>query len=143
MRRADLRSESPSSEHSNSDLTWEYREHLTRHYTTPSDPAIYDIDYKDEENKSRGVEQAESKNVEEYEFQLFSKSKQSTQSTTRKKVILRSPSPPSGSPDSTSVRRTDSYYFTGELKRELQKQYQEAAISSQQLLRGLESRWVR
>ena len=143
MRRADLRSESPSSEHSNSDLIWEYRKHLTRHYTAPSEPAIYGIDIKDEENKSRDLERAESKKAEEYEFQLFSKSQQPTQSTIRKKVILRSPSPPSGRPDSINVRRPDTHYFTGELKRELQEQYQEAAISSQQLLQGLESRWVR
>lgn len=143
MRRADLRSESPSSEHSNLNLRWEYREHLTRHYTAPSEPAIYDLEFKDEENKSKDLEQVESNNAEEYEFQLFSKPKQSTQSSITNKVILSSPPPRSRSPDFINGRRPDAYYFTGQLKSELQEQYQEAAISSQQLLQGLDSKWVR
>ena len=143
MCRADLRSESPSSEHSSSNLRWEYREQLTRHYTASSESAIYDTDSKDEKNKIRGVEQVERKNAEEYEFQLYSRPKQQLQSSIRNKVILRSPSPPLGSPGFINGRRPATYYFTGQLKKELQEQYQEAAISSQQLLQGLHSRWVR
>ena len=143
MRRADLRSESPSSEHPNLDLRWEYREYLTRHYTAPSEPAIYDLDCKDEESKSKDPEQVESKDSKEYEFQLFSKPKQATQSIITNKVILSSPSPPSKSPGFINGRRPDAYYFTGQLKSELKEQYQEAAISSQQLLQGLDSKWVR
>ncbi|KAL8797843.1 MAG: hypothetical protein Q9195_000195 [Heterodermia aff. obscurata] len=141
IRRADLQSDSLSSEHSNLDLRWEYREYLTRHYTTTSEPATHDIDFKNLESQSRDVEQAESKNAEEYEFQLFSKPKQPTQSLTRNKVLLRSPSPPSASPGFINVRRPDTYYFTGQLKKELQAQYQEAAISSLQLLQALDPSW--
>ena len=144
MRRADLRSESSSSEHSSSDLGWNYREHLTRHYTAPSEPSTYDIiGSRYEENGNRDAEQAESENADEYEFQLFSKHNQPSQSSIKSKVILRSPSPSPENADFINFRRPDTYYFTGQLKREVQEQYEEAAISPQLLLQGLDSRWVR
>lgn len=58
------------------------------------------------------------------------------------KISLRSPSPASGEPGFVNAERPATYYFTGETSEERADQYRRAAVSGEQLVHGLKTRWV-
>lgn len=77
-----------------------------------------------------------------YDFRLFAKPTKSSDPSVGKRIILKSPTPPSGDPGFVNARRPDTYYFKGAPSDELREQYRQAAISGEQLARGLDVRWV-
>ena len=58
------------------------------------------------------------------------------------KISLRSPSPASGESGFVRTERPATYYYTGETSAERAEQYRIAAVSGEQLLQGLGTRWV-
>ena len=92
------------------------------------------------------VEQNTSHEDEAYSFRLFAKSgvpgPQEGEEQGPPKISLRSPSPASGEPGFVHTERSVTYYFTGETSAERAEQYRIAAVSGEQLLQGLGTRWV-
>ena len=89
----------------------------------------------------------EEETKDEYEFRLFSRPayKGFGPGTSRNglaKVALRSPSPLNKEPGFLVPQRPDSHYLTGETTRESWQEYEAAATSGENLLRGLGTHWV-
>ena len=139
IRRADLRSESQTPEPGNSDalLQEQLHERLAKFYDAHSD-----ISSTGEATEGKGTTLNVTENdADEYEFRLFAKPTKSSDSIGNR-VVLRSPTPPSGDPGFLKAKRPDTFYFTGRPSEELLEQYQQAAVSGEQLARGLDVRWV-
>lgn len=84
---------------------------------------------------------------EEYEFRLFSKPavgiKQENSRTLTQRIALRSPTPKNEGPSFVTSRRPNSFYFTGPSSPRQAKVYVESAVSGEEVLRGLDIRYVR
>ena len=95
---------------------------------------------------SRSVEQDPNHEDEAYRFRLFAKPEvpglREAQEHGPQRISLKSPSPASGEPGFVNPERPATYYFTGETSAERAEQYRTAAVSGEQLLQGLGTRWV-
>ena len=83
---------------------------------------------------------------EAYEFRLFSAPTSKPSDPQRphnapQRIVLRSPTPPSGDPGFINPRRPDTYYFTGPNSPEKSEQYRTAAITAEEIFKGLAVRW--
>lgn len=75
---------------------------------------------------------------DEFEFRLFATP---GKPTTAVRVRVRSPTPAHGEPGFVQPRRSDGYYFTGS-NNEKAEQYRDAAVTGEELVKGLRVRWV-
>ena len=99
-----------------------------------------------EDASSNLVEQDLNDEDEGYSFRLFARpvvpGLPEGEEQGPRKISLRSPSPASGEPGFVKAERPATYYFTGEISEERADQYRKAAVSGEQLLQGLKTRWV-
>ena len=99
-----------------------------------------------EDASSNLVEQDLNDEDEGYSFRLFARpvvpGLPEGEEQGPQKISLRSPSPASGEPGFVNAERPATYYFTGEINEERAEQYRRAAVSGEQLLQGLKTRWV-
>ena len=123
------------------------REQLRSIYETPT-ARITDVDGDvalDDVSIGLG-DAAEGNGVEDYEFRLFSgprKGKAANSDGAIQRIAIRSPTPISGDPGFVIPRRPDSYYFTGPLNGVRAEQIAAAAISGEEIVKGLNLKWVR
>lgn len=75
-----------------------------------------------------------------FQFRLFSKKSSSVPVAQR--VVLRSPTPTNQNPGFLVPSRPDSYYFTNGSSIEKIQQYQQAAVTGDDILKGLNGKWV-
>ncbi|KAL9101513.1 MAG: hypothetical protein Q9163_003239 [Psora crenata] len=81
-----------------------------------------------------------------YDFRLFARPTKAQQGPAAPKsavqrVVLRSPTPARGEPGFIISRRADHFYFTGSTSSEQAEQYRQAAVSGEDLMAGLKTRW--
>ena len=87
------------------------------------------------------------KSEEVYDFRLFARSVKAvpsidgTQSLQR--IALRSPAPINDEPGFIHSCRPKAYYFTGPSNQKQAEQFRQAAISGEQVVASLKTRWVR
>ena len=81
---------------------------------------------------------------EEYEFRLFSRPSavDTANSTNVQRIAIRSPTPPNGDPGFVIPQRPRAYYFTGDLDALRKERVDTAAVSGEEILAGLETKWV-
>ena len=99
-----------------------------------------------EDASSNLVEQDLNDENEGYSFRLFARpvvpGLPEGEEQGPQKISLSSPSPTRGEPGFVKAERPATYYFTGETSEERADQYRQAAVSGEQLLQGLKTRWV-
>ena len=148
MARADLKTEASSEDDDSIDhaLEAQFRDCFEPQYgngTTQSQ----DPEAKRVENASSClVEQNLNHEDEEYSFRLFARpvvpGLPEGEEQGPQRICLRSPSPANDEPGFVNAERPATYYFTGETSTERAEQYRRAAVSGEQLLQGLRTRWV-
>ena len=139
VRRTDLNSNSQSPEPCCPDpiLEVHVQQHLARIFNEyPESSNIGDV------NEAGSHNQETIDDADEYEFRLFAKPTISSGASRGNRIVLRSPTPPSGAPGFVKPRRPDTCYFTGQPSEKLREQFRLATISGEQLARGLDIRWV-
>lgn len=81
-----------------------------------------------------------------FEFRLFSKKSASKSSASNeqasRRIVLRSPTPTNTSPGFMIARRPDAYYFTDVASAQKTEQFESAAVSGEEIMKGLKDRWV-
>ena len=82
--------------------------------------------------------------TEEYEFRLFSGSNaaDTVHGKTLQRIAIRSPSPFNGDPGFVIPQRPSEYYFTGKLDVSCEEEFLAAAVSGDEVLKGLGVKWV-
>lgn len=75
-----------------------------------------------------------------FEFRLFSKKSALVPGAQR--IVLRSPTPTNQNPGFLVPSRPDSYYFTNASSIEKIQQYQQAAVTGDDIMKGLKDIWV-
>lgn len=75
-----------------------------------------------------------------YQFRLFSKKSSLVPGAQR--IVLRSPTPTNQNPGFLVPSRPDSYYFTNASSIEKIQQYQQAAVTGEDIVKGLSGIWV-
>lgn len=144
----DLESQTPPHDDGDPDTTLEaqFRDQVERSYF----PDSFATD-TDDQDILRGCDAAAlgqplQKDDEAYTFRLFARRKPSGPSDEEyrgfQKIVLGSPSPASGEPGFVNPERALAYYFTGTTSAGQAEQYRKAAVSGEQLLQGLKTRWV-
>lgn len=78
--------------------------------------------------------------TDEFQFRLFSKKSSSVPVAQR--IVLRSPTPTNQNPGFLVPSRPDSYYFTNGSSIEKIQQYQQAAVTGADIVKGLNGIWV-
>ena len=141
VRRADLHSDSSSSQSPSPNENL-YIKKLAATYHVPSNPLFASQGPLDEKDVSSSL----SEDVEAFEFSLFSKrataGTSEGASASAPKIQLRSPSPINPIPGFIVPRRPHDYYFTGQVTSERSVQFRQAAVSGEQIIQGLRTRWV-
>ena len=103
-------------------------------------------DLEPDQSRPGDVAVDESANERTYDFKLIAKPSQPVEpegtNKVHQRIALRSPTPQVGDPDFLTPRRPDGYYFTGETVPERFHQYQTAAVSSSDVLEGVNKSWV-
>ena len=140
IRRTDLRSPSSSSDHSS--LDHGIKLHLQRNFENLYQKSLFANGSQDAEGRDSASDQDQPSGEEEYEFRLFAKPASVTKQPKESRITIRSPTPPSGNAGFLRAKRSESYYFVGPPSEQLRKQYEESAISGDQLVEGLKIRWV-
>lgn len=80
---------------------------------------------------------------EAFEFPLFSKKSASAPGNTSfQRIILRSPTPTNQNPGFLKSQRPVAYYFTDVISPVKAEQYQSAAMTGEDIIAGLKTRWV-
>lgn len=79
-------------------------------------------------------------NEDVFQFRLFSKKSSLVPGTQR--IVLRSPTPTNQNPGFLVSSRPDSYYFTNASSIEKTQQYQQAAVTGEDIVKGLNGIWV-
>lgn len=144
--RADLETKSESDEPSSPDpvLQAELRKRLEHTYAALS-LAEGDTGGRTQEYTAN-VEWHADTDGEEYDFRLFAKSSQSGKRDgvheEPQRIVLRSPSPVNGRSGFRNGGRPKKYYFTGTPSVDSVEQYRQAAVSGEELIAGLKTRWV-
>ena len=81
-----------------------------------------------------------------YSFPLFSQKATSTLAASTGRVYqtinLKSPTPPTTSPDLIFQRRPTTYYLSGIPSREIAEQYQQAAVTGEEVMKYRQTKWV-
>lgn len=77
---------------------------------------------------------------ETYQFRLFSKD--FTLDPEAQRIILRSPTPTNQNPGFLVSSRPESYYFTNASSTEKTQQYEQAAVTGDDIMKGLNDTWV-
>ena len=142
--RIELRSRSSSIDPPNQDAELQARFHDQLHQLFGDDVAQNDPDAK-----SNGVweEQADKTNQQDcddaYDFCLFAKPANvgAQNSHGPRKIAIRSPSPVNKEPGFRNPRRPDNFYFSEIPNTEEAAQLKFAAVSTEQVLKNLESKW--
>lgn len=84
--------------------------------------------------------------IEEYEFRLFAGPKAGAPAgadhTAAQRIALRSPTPTHRDPGFVVPRRPEGYYFTGPLSQEDSERFRLAAVSGEDIVKGLQRKWV-
>lgn len=85
--------------------------------------------------------------AEAFDFRLFSTSTKKIPGAAEvhdkpQKIVIKSPSPENGDPGFTQPRRPESYYFTGVSAPKRRQQYEEVAVSAQEVLNNLGIHYV-
>lgn len=75
-----------------------------------------------------------------FQFRLFSK--KAALFPEAQRIVLRSPTPTNQNPGFLVPSRPDSYYFTNALNIEKIQQYQQAAVTGDDIMKGLKDIWV-
>lgn len=75
-----------------------------------------------------------------FQFRLFSEKSSSVRGGQR--IVLRSPTPTNQNPGFLVPSRPDSYYFTNGSSIEKIKQYQQAAVTGDDIVKGFNGIWV-
>ena len=146
--RADLNVEAFSDDDDSVDhaLEAQFRDHFEPQYVNGTSQS-----QDPDTNRAEGavicsVEHNSNNEDEAYSFRLFAKpgvpGLREGEEQGPQKISLRSPSPASGEPGFVNTERPATYYFTGETSAERAEQYRIAAVSGEQLLQGLGTRWV-
>lgn len=146
--RTDLHSQSSSEELQSPDPTLEARFHeqLKQAYVD-SNPQLEPI----EDDILRGADGSNigpppGEHEEAYEFRLFAKPsgsgplKEGCQGLQR--IALRSPTPVNREPGFVEPLRPEAFHFTGITSAEQVERYQKAAVSGEEILKGMNVRWV-
>ena len=130
------------------DLEARYHEQLSKVYSSEPREEISLTD--DAQARGAPIVGNDEGHLEEdgYDFRLFSRpSAKPTDSKSRctglQRIVLRSPSPANGEPGFVDLRRLDSYYFSRPTTAETLEQYRVAAVTGEEIMRGLDIRWVR
>ena len=84
---------------------------------------------------------------EGYEFRLFSRPSSKPLDTkalagSHQRIVLRSPSPINDEPGFLKPRRSEQYYYTGVSTAEKLEHYRMAAVTWEEIVRGLNNRYV-
>lgn len=148
VRRSEIYSRSPSFESLTADPNeLLQREQLERAYINQQrDWSLSDNNAEQLQIAAETIDVDHGKNdPEAFEFRLFSKdpapkSSASNEQVSRK-IILRSPSPTSGSPGFLIPRRPDAYYFTDVVSAEKQEQLESTTVTGEQIIKGLKDTW--
>ena len=142
VRREDLYPQSLSSESELPDAALEvlFQERLEQSYNIFAEADDQEDDAAAAEPTTAGAEDQE----EAFDFRLFStpKAKASGAEGRGQRVVIRSPSPDSGGRGFTQPDRPESYYFAPEPTDERKRQFEAAAMSGEEVLRELDTRWV-
>ncbi len=81
--------------------------------------------------------------IDAFEFRLFStKSTLAPEDPPLKRIVLRSPTPTNQNPGFLVSTRPDAYYFAPATGAEKIAQYQQAAVTGEEIMKGLKDRWV-
>lgn len=75
-----------------------------------------------------------------FQFRLFSK--KAALDPEAQRIVLRSPTPTNQNPGFLVPSRPDSYYFTNASSIEKLQQYQQAAVTGDDIIKGLKYIWV-
>ena len=144
MARADLRSES-SDEYQNPDPTVEarLRGKFEQSYVLLQQEGVDEATVADRNTSARGRPIAQE---DVYSFRLFATPTRSGFSESKvegmQRIALKSPSPARDEPGFVNPQRADTHYFTGNTSAKQTEQYRKAAVSAEQLLQGLKTKWV-
>ena len=83
---------------------------------------------------------------EEYEFRLFSGPNAAVDASGKndnvKRIAIRSPSPVNKDPGFVIAERPAGYYFTGQLDQSRKEEFLVAAVSGEEVLGGVDTKWV-
>ena len=148
MARSELETEVSSEDDDSIDhaLEAQFRDYFEPQYVNGTTQSQGPEANRVEDASSNLVEQDLNDEDEGYSFRLFARpvvpglpegKEQGPQ-----KISLRSASPVGGDPGFVNAERPATYYFTGETGEERADQYRRAAVSGEQLLQGLKTRWV-
>lgn len=150
IRRVDVYSPTPSAEpsHPNADLEARFHEQLEQAFKTESALEPTDRDVVAAPAPASPTQDAKDQDEHGYEFRLFSKPRGRVSVSERsqdgpQRIVLRSPSPVNPEPGFLRPRRPEAYYFTGSTNDERLKEYRMAAVGGEEILKGLDVRWVR
>ena len=148
MARSELETEASSEDDDslNNALEAQFRDYFEPQYGNGTTQSQGPEANRVEDASSNLVEQDLNDEDEGYSFRLFARpvvpGLPKGEEQGPQKISLRSPSPANGEPGFVNAERPASYYFTGETSEERADQYRRAAVSGEQLLQGLKTRWV-
>lgn len=141
--------ESPTTEVDSRDPVLEsyYLQQLQQRYADPSQALAASGGAGLDTTHEATSKQAQGEKAEEYDFRLFTRPSalgpaSVGTSNGPQRVTLRSPSPVGDALGFTIRGRPDEYYFSGVTSPELAEQYTRAAVSGQEVIEGLNMRWV-
>ena len=146
VRREDLHSRSPSPQSATPDVALEtlFRERFEENYTSAKECGPLQSEIPAVEATVEEPNEEE----EAFDFRLFSTSaRKPSDSTgaqdTPRKIVIKSPSPVIGESGFTRAPRPESYYFAGASTLERRQQFEQVALSGQEVLKGQDFRYVR
>jgi len=149
VRRTDLESRSSSEGRCSPDPTLEtrFRAQLQQSYAEEHQQVgLKDVEWSSQGKLSSIVEPPRDEDEAAYEFRLFAGSSgigpSKSQGNGLQRITLRSPTPLNGEPGFIRPQRPEGYYFTGPGSVEQTERFSAAAVSGEQVLEGLKTRWV-
>lgn len=124
-----------------------YLQQLQQQYADPSQALAANGGAELDVTHEATSEQAQGEKAEQYDFRLFTRPSalgpaSVGTSNGPQRVTLRSPSPVGDALGLTIRGRPDEYYFSGVTSPELAEQYTRAAVCGQEIIEGLNMRWV-
>ncbi len=150
VRRNEIYSRSPSAESSDldSDLETRFHQQLSNICRDRNGAELLKAHEPQVEEALISDNDGDNPKEEGYEFHLFSGCVAKPSDLKRpphvgsQRIVLRSPSPANGDPGFLSSRRGGQHYFTGPTSTEKMEEYRVAAVSGEDIMKGLDVLWV-
>lgn len=150
VRRTDLESCSSSEGRGSPDPTLEtrFRAQLQQSYAEEHQQVRLEHEERPPEGNLSSTDGQPPRDEDEaaYDFRLFAGSSGVRQSNSQgnglQRITLRSPTPLNGEPGFIRPQRPEGYYFSGAKSAEQAERFSVAAVSGEQVLEGLKTRWV-